>query len=102
VKLKCAVIVVARNRLGTINHTLLTVERLRARGIKSGEVRVTLMGGPGRDESSASNENFLGKLLGKILVVSVGDLGGNLKGIERIKKGSRREKTVLGRLIWGN
>jgi dethiobiotin synthase len=33
-QLDCAVIVAARNRLGTINHTALTVESLRSGGIK--------------------------------------------------------------------
>ena len=101
-KLKCAVIVVARNRLGTINHTLLTVERLRARGIKNGEVRVALMDGPGRDESSASNGKTLARLLEGVLVASVGNLGGNLREVDGIKRGSQREKAVLRRLILEN
>ena len=33
-KLDCEVIVVSRNRLGTINHTLLTVRRSATSGIK--------------------------------------------------------------------
>lgn len=46
-------VVVARDRLGTINHTLLTLEALRSRGIAV--ARVVLLGG---DANRASLEAF--------------------------------------------
>ena len=85
VRLKCSVIVVSRNRLGTINHTLLTVARLRAKGVKSGKIRVVLMENLARDESSGTNKGILEALLGGVKVVSVGKLSGG-KGFFRGKK----------------
>jgi dethiobiotin synthetase len=73
-ELDCRVIVVARNQLGTINHTLLTVARLRARGIERRNMVVALMGGPKKDVSSASNESILKRLLKPVLVVRVPNL----------------------------
>jgi dethiobiotin synthetase len=84
-KLKCQVIVVSRNKLGTINHTLLTTARLRAKGAKSGETRVALMENPARDASSRTNAGILKALLGGIKVVSVGELSGG-KGFFKGKK----------------
>lgn len=73
-ELDCRVIVVARNQLGTINHTLLTVARLRTRGIKRRNVIVALMCGPKTDASSASNERILRQLLKPISIVQVPNL----------------------------
>jgi len=74
VELDCRVIVVEKNQLGTLNHTLLTVARLRARGIKWGNIVVVLMYGPKKDASSASNESILRQLLKPISVVKVPNL----------------------------
>jgi dethiobiotin synthetase len=73
-ELDCRVIVVARNQLGTINHTLLTVARLRDKGIKRRNIMVSLMGGSKADASSASNEKILAQLLRPVSVVNVPDL----------------------------
>lgn len=54
------VILVARNQLGTINHTLLTLEALRIRGLR--DVSVVLMCAGQNDLSSKSNRNVLSKL----------------------------------------
>ena len=100
-KLDCRVIVVARNQLGTINHTLLTVARLRAQGIKRDNIMVALMCGPKTDASSASNEKILAQLLKPVSVVNVPDLGRtgskNLVG----KLALRAAKRVLGQLVKG-
>jgi dethiobiotin synthetase len=85
VKLKCSVIVVARNRLGTINHTLLTVARLRAKRVKNCEIRVALVDFPPKDASFRSNEGILRALLCGIEVVSVAKLPEG-KGFFRAKK----------------
>src|SRR6266536_1260290 len=52
-QLDCKVLVAARNRLGTINHTLLTVQALQHIGIQ--RVKVVLMSENSRDFSSRSN-----------------------------------------------
>jgi dethiobiotin synthetase len=98
-KLKCQVTVVARNRLGTINHTLLTVARLRARGIKDANMRVALMNGPGKDISSKSNAKFLKGLLGEVEMVVLRDLGREKTVFKQAKSVLLQSKSLLKRLI---
>ncbi len=57
------VILVARNQLGTINHTLLTLEALHIRGLR--DVSVVLMCGVRNDLSSQTNRKVLSKLIGQ-------------------------------------
>lgn len=54
-ELKLPVLVVARSTLGTINHTLLTVEALRARRL---EVAGVVMNGPLNDDNRTSIERY--------------------------------------------
>jgi dethiobiotin synthetase len=70
-RLRCDVIVVARNRLGTINHTLLTVESLREAGIRS--IQIALMeSAPGtKDPSCATNAAILTELLRPLPLVRI-------------------------------
>ncbi len=98
-RLKCTVIVVARNRLGTINHTLLTVERLKARGAKNAGICVILMGGPGKDRSSASNFGVLKGLLRGIVMVKVGNLGRKAGAILQKKRVLQGVEAVFRQLI---
>jgi len=72
-RLRCRVIVVSANRLGTINHTLLTVEHLRRCGVDCGGV--VLMAARRKDRSTASNYAILKEFLGEIPVVQFPDLG---------------------------
>ncbi len=72
VKLRCEAIVVAPNRLGTINHTLLTVRALEAAGA---EVKVALVGARNPDPSALSNASVLGQLLARTPVLNVPYLG---------------------------
>lgn len=74
-KLKCRVIVVARNRLGTINHTLLTVAALQGMGISQKNLAVVLMSVAKPDESARSNPGVLGELLGPVRVICLPHLG---------------------------
>jgi dethiobiotin synthetase len=74
-KLKCQVIVVARNRLGTVNHTLLTVARLHATGIGEDRIKIVLMGGSAKDISTRTNESLLKSLLGEVEIQSLPNLG---------------------------
>lgn len=53
--LRLPVVVVARSTLGTINHTLLTLEALRRRGLS---VAGVIMNGPPNDDNRASIESY--------------------------------------------
>jgi len=70
-KLDCRVIVVARNRLGTINHTLLTVECLQVLGFLRSELTVVLMSDRTPDTSSRDNRSTLEELLKPVTVLSI-------------------------------
>ena len=104
-RLKCAVIVVARNRLGTINHTLLTVSALRGAGIHA--LKVVLMdGAPGpagaaadEDVSVHSNPKILAELLRPAPLWQVPFLGSNATRIEVVKKNRKKIEKTLARIL---
>jgi dethiobiotin synthetase len=64
-KLELAVIIVSISKLGTINHTLLTIEALQARGIK---ILGVIMNKAEREDKNAKAIEFYGKvdLLGSL------------------------------------
>jgi dethiobiotin synthase len=68
-ELNAEVIVVAANRLGVLNHTLLTVEALRNRGINA--IRVALVEHAGSDGSRKSNFNDLRELLRGVPIIEI-------------------------------
>lgn len=92
-KLRCETIVVSRNRLGTINHTLLSVEALRARGVR--QLKVALMEQRVRDESAASNAEILAELLAPTHVVAVPYLGARAAKIGVVKAGAKKIQKTL-------
>ena len=55
----CDVVLVAKNELGTLNHTLLSVEALQSRGVK--RVKIILMGQKQNDHSVKTNMAVLKK-----------------------------------------
>ena len=85
--LKCPVVVVAANRLGTINHTRLTVEMLHAGGIAV--EAVVLMGHKQVEQSAKSNVLLLRELLGPVRLVQfpyLGAQGADVRGLEKRSK----------------
>lgn len=74
-KLKPRVMVVAPNRLGTINHTLLTVAALERIGIRRKRLGIVLMSAAKPDPSARSNPAILRKLLRPAPVLCLPDLG---------------------------
>jgi len=92
-RLNCAVIVVARNQLGTINHTLLTVNALKRFGVKN--IAVALVGTSKKDASVEKNGAVLREFLGGINVVEVKFLGKNANKIEVLKKSVKKMKKTL-------
>ena len=92
-RLNCEVIVVARNQLGTINHTLLTVNALKRFGVKN--ISVVLMGTSKKDASVEKNGEVLREFLGGVRVVEVKFLGKNANEIGVLKKFVRNLKKTL-------
>jgi len=98
-RLDCEIIVAARNRLGTINHTLLTVQALTSMGIARGRISVALMSGAQRDASCRTNQQVLAKLLQPIQVGKIPFLGRKMTRKAVIESKYHLVKDALSRLI---
>ena len=96
-KLGCEVIVVARNRLGTINHTILTVDALQRIEILG--LKAVLMSSREGDFSARSNRRILAEWLAPVPVVPVGFLGRNPVRLEALKKSEKKIKKTLARIL---
>lgn len=94
--LDCDGIVVARNRLGTINHTLLTVSVLRAAGLS--RVRVVLNEFGRSDFSSKWNLMILRQMLGVRRVHAMPNLGAGGATVARLKKSYEKVKKTLAQV----
>jgi dethiobiotin synthetase len=95
--LRCEVIVVSCNRLGTINHTLLTIEALRT--IENKGLKAVLMSHKNQDVSAGSNRRILAELLAPTPVLSVRFLGANLRQFEALKKSRKKIQKSLALIL---
>ena len=95
--LKCEVLIVARNRLGTINHTLLTVEAVKK--LRPQNMKVVLMDCDDRDESSATNFKILRELIAPISVVEYPFLGQKPPNLQRFRPDQKKLEKVLARVL---
>lgn len=96
--LNCEVIVVAFDRLGTLNQTLLTVKALPEGVVQKG-CKVVLMGQVKADLSAKSNAKFLGKALARTPIVRVGFLGAGASRLSAIKAHEKKVKKALALLV---
>ena len=96
-KLACKVLVVARNQLGTINHTLLTVRALHSVGIQ--QAGIILMGSPKPDASASTNTLVLQGLLDESLILEVPFLGRFPVTMNKVKKSHEKVKKSLALLL---
>ena len=95
-KLKCKIAVVAKNRLGTINHTLLTVRALQAAGHE--QVKVVLMDSvPPRlaTPDARHNAQILTELLSPIPVLTLPFLGRNPANPRAMRTQAKRWGSTL-------
>ncbi len=97
-KLDCQVIVAARNQLGTINHTLLTINALRVIGTKPHDLSVVLMSGTKPDLSSQTNCKTLAKLLRPVSVFSLPYLGPKACTTKNIQSNYPKSRPILTQL----
>jgi dethiobiotin synthetase len=95
--LHCEVIVVSSNRLGTINHTLLTVNALKT--IENKGLKVVLMSHNNEDASTGSNGRILAELLAPTPVVQVPFLGRNLMRFDALKKSRKKIQKSLALIL---
>jgi dethiobiotin synthetase len=109
----CRVILVAPNRLGTINHTLLTVQALHCRNIRkisivlmdlnSSSSRITHPSSVAllakEDHASRSNPSILAELLSPIPLFRIPNLGKNPSKPEQIHKFAKKVKKTLAEIL---
>ena len=95
--LDCKVIVVSANRLGTINHTLLTVEALQVAGQK--DVTIVVMGVKKPDISAESNARMIRKMAPRTPVFEVPYLGFGASNGGGVKNNVIFLKKTLARLL---
>ena len=95
-RLDCEVVVVGRNQLGTINHTLLTVNELKR--FCSRNIAVVLMGTSKKDVSVRTNRKILGEVLWPVRVHEMEFLCKNANKIDVLKKSHKKVKKTLARM----
>jgi dethiobiotin synthetase len=98
----CSVLIVAPNRLGVINHTLLTIQALHTRNIR--KIRVVLMDlYPSLSRitrhASRSNPSILAELLSPIPLFRIPNLAKNPSKPERIHKFAKKYKKTLAEIL---
>jgi dethiobiotin synthetase len=94
--LRSKVVIVARNRLGTINHTCLTLKALEAFGNISSSVVLMTVKNP--DLSGKSNQKALSEILGSGRIFCAPHLGNRAKRLHQIRKNQTKTKKVLALL----
>ena len=96
-RLECKTIIVCPNRLGTINHTLLTVEVLKNAGIEG--FTIAMMGVKNPDISAAGNPRMIRRMLPLTPVFCVPHLGLRAGTAGAVKKNVKYLKKTLAQLV---
>lgn len=96
-RLGCAVLVVSRNRLGTINHTLLTINSIQNVGIK--QLAIVMMGEKKPDISAKTNPKIIQKMASKTPIFLIPNLGLGASKEAVIKKNAIFLKKTLARIL---
>jgi len=96
-ELDCETIVVARNQLGTLNHTILTVNALQKRTKRS--VKVVLMDGSQPDFSASTNRKILLQTLAPVEVFGLPFLGAKACRPGGVKKSAKKVKKTLASIL---
>ena len=112
IRLRCDVIILARNKLGTINHTLLTALALRNAGFFASRftfqvsrsscrsaLKVVLMNPRRKDLSSTSNARILAELLAPVPLLALPFLGATCRTPAGVRKAAKISKHILARIL---
>jgi dethiobiotin synthetase len=103
----CCVILVAPNRLGTINHTLLTIQALHSRNIRKISVVLMDLDCPPSSRithhashaATRSNPSILAELLSPIPLFRIQNLGKNPSKPEQIHIFAKKFKKTLAQIL---
>jgi dethiobiotin synthetase len=99
-KLHCPALVVTPNRLGTINHTLLTVKAMQAIGIK--QVKIVMVDGKKPDISARANPKIIRKMAPSTPLILIPNLGFRASSEAGIKINAIFLKITLARILGGD
>jgi dethiobiotin synthetase len=94
--LNCPVVVAAPNRLGVINHTLLTSRVLQLYGVR--QIKIALLGRKLSDLSARTNRAVLAELLFPMPVIGVPFLGTRADTPAEVKKSCKKIKKILAQV----
>lgn len=97
VKLSCRVLVVGRNKLGVVNHTLLTVEvldRLRVQRKK-----IVLMGTARSNLATRTNEQLIAEIAAPHEVHAIPFLGSEAHQMKAVKRNAKICEKTLARIL---
>jgi len=96
-RLGCEVIVAAPNKLGTLNHTLLTVRALRAAAVR--RLKVVLMDARHPDPSAESNPRLLAEWLAPAPLFQAPFLGMRCCTIRAVERNAQKIRPLLERIL---
>jgi dethiobiotin synthetase len=96
-RLGCEVVVVSANRLGTLNHTLLTAAALDRAGVK--RYKTVLMNLNHLDASARSNGDILSELLAPKPLYMLGYLGQEPLRVGGLEKKCKKNEKTLARIL---
>jgi dethiobiotin synthetase len=97
VRLKSEVVVVSRNRLGTLNHTMLTVRELARSRVR--RVKVVMMQSGREDFATRSNLEILPQLLAPTPLFLIPFLGRRACQTSVIRESAERYSAILRRIL---
>jgi dethiobiotin synthase len=95
--LDAEIVLVSRNKLGTVNHTLLAAHALKTGGILG--FTTVLMNSGGGDSSTRSNPGLLSELLAPDPLVSIPALRGGLDSAQAMRNHAARLAPLLERIL---
>ena len=90
-------LVAARNQIGTINHTLLTIKYLHS--LSAPALSLVLMGCRRRDPSASTNPALLRQLLPSLAVFSLPYMGKRANLPSAVEKNEKKYKKQLQRIL---
>ncbi len=99
-RLRCPVIVAAMNKLGVINHTLLTVDKLKSIGVN--KLAIFLMNSTEKTEkdiSKRTNLTILSRNLTKIPIIEIPNVGTGVLKKDQIAQGSKKIENILAQIL---
>ena len=99
-RLRCPVIIAAMNKLGAINHTLLTADKLKSTGTsRISTALINTSDKAKKDIPKRTNLTVLSEILDKTPVIEVPNLGSGEIKKAQIVQGSKKMEKILAQIL---